>query len=76
MEIGTVCTKLMGRERGRECVVVEKLDKNFVIIDGPGVKRRRCNLRHLSPTGRSVEIKEGAKGEEVKKALEKLGEAS
>jgi large subunit ribosomal protein L14e len=71
MDIGTVCTKLSGREAGRECVVVELIDKNFVLIDGPGVKRRRCNLRHLSPTGKRADIKEGATGAEVEKALKK-----
>jgi large subunit ribosomal protein L14e len=76
MEIGTVCTKLSGRERGRECVIVELVDKNFAIIDGPDVRRRRCNLRHLSPTGKKAEIKEGAKGPQVEKALKKAAEAS
>lgn len=76
MEIGTVCTKLSGREAGKECVVVEVVDKNFAIIDGPSVKRRRCNMRHLSPTGRKASIKKGAEGADVEKALKKAEEAS
>jgi large subunit ribosomal protein L14e len=69
MEIGTVCTKLAGRETGEKVVVIDNIDKNFVVIAGPNVKRRRCNLRHLRPLEKSLDIKQGASAEEVNKAL-------
>jgi large subunit ribosomal protein L14e len=75
MEVGRICVKLVGRETGRKCVVVDVVDKNFVLITGPksvtGVRRRRTNVDHLEPTVESVEVKKGAADEEVEKALTK-----
>ncbi|WP_457611716.1 KOW motif-containing protein, partial [Methanocaldococcus sp.] len=34
IEIGRVCIKTLGREAGNTCVIVDILDKNFVLIDG------------------------------------------
>ena len=72
MDVGMVCKKLTGREAGRTCVIVEQIDKNFVTVDSPGVRRRRCNIRHLDPTEITVDIKSGATGAEVEKALKKV----
>ncbi|MBU2559735.1 50S ribosomal protein L14e [archaeon] len=72
MDVGMVCKKLSGREAGRTCVIVEQIDKNFVMVDSPGVRRRRCNIRHLDPTEITVDIKEGASGADVEKALGKV----
>ncbi|MEE9594990.1 MAG: 50S ribosomal protein L14e [Candidatus Hydrothermarchaeales archaeon] len=69
MEIGRVCVKTAGRETGRTCVVVDNIDENFVLIEAPRVKRRRCNVDHLQPTEDIVKIKKGAKIKEVQKAL-------
>lgn len=69
MEIGMACVKVAGREAGEKIVVVDSMDKNFVIIAGPNVKRRRCNLRHLKPLGVKLEIRQGAGEGEVNKAL-------
>jgi large subunit ribosomal protein L14e len=75
-DIGRVCIKKAGREAGKQCVVVDVVDKNFVLITGPkdvsGVKRRRVNVDHLEPTELKIEIKKGAGDEEVKKALSKI----
>lgn len=69
MEIGRVCVKIAGRESGEKVAVVDVIDKNFVVIAGHNVKRRRCNLRHLQPLEKSLDIKQGASAEEVNKAL-------
>lgn len=69
MEIGRVCIKIAGKEAGKICVIVDKLDRNFVIVDSPFVKRRRCNIRHLEPTEHVLNIKKGASSEEIEKAL-------
>ncbi|MGD0690218.1 MAG: 50S ribosomal protein L14e [Candidatus Bathyarchaeia archaeon] len=75
MEVGRICVKLVGRETGRKCVVVDVVDKNFVLITGPksvtGVRRRRTNVDHLEPTPETVEVKKGAADDEVEKALTK-----
>ncbi len=71
MEIGRVCIKTMGRETGRKCVILERVDENFVLVDSPWVKRRRCNLHHLEPTDAKIAVKQGANSADVEKALKK-----
>jgi large subunit ribosomal protein L14e len=70
-EVGRVAVKTLGHEAGRYCVVVEVIDKNFVLVDGLFVHRRRSNVAHLAPTKEKVELKKGASTEEVKKAVDK-----
>ncbi|ACX72866.1 conserved hypothetical protein [Methanocaldococcus vulcanius M7] len=72
VEVGRVCIKTAGREAGQICVIVDVLDKNFVVVDGL-VKRRRCNIKHLEPTEKKVDIQKGASTEEVKLALDAAG---
>ena len=73
MEVGRVCVKLAGHEAGKRCVVVDVLDSVYVVVSGPGVKRRRCNIAHLEPLEQKLDIGKGAPEEEVKRALEALG---
>jgi large subunit ribosomal protein L14e len=77
MEIGRVCVKTVGREKGKYCVVVKNVGKNFVIVSGPkaltGVKRRRANVIHLQPLQYKLEIKEDANDEEILEAWKKSG---
>ncbi len=71
IEIGRICIKLAGRDAGREAVIVEILDNNYVLIDG-NVRRRKCNILHLEPTEKKIDIKKGASHEEVNKEFKKL----
>ena len=75
IEVGRICVKLLGREAGKKCVIIDVVDKNFVLITGPkavtGVRRRRTNLDHLRSTPEIVELKKGATDDEVEKALTK-----
>jgi len=73
MEVGRVCVKIAGHEAGRRCVIVEPLDDNNVVISGPRVKRRRCNIAHLEPTDKKLDIQKGASEEEIKRAFEAAG---
>ncbi len=73
IEIGRVCVKTAGREAGRKCVIIDIIDKNFVLIDGPKVKRRRCNIKHLEPTNIKLNISKNASKEEIIKAFEQAG---
>lgn len=74
IEVGRVCVKIAGREAGRKCVIVEIIDRNFVLITGPqkatGVKRRRVNINHIEPTEKRVNIKRGNSDEEIMEALD------
>ncbi|MBI5253601.1 MAG: 50S ribosomal protein L14e [Euryarchaeota archaeon] len=69
MKIGNVCVKIAGRESGEKVAIVDAIDKNFVVIAGPNVRRRRCNLRHLKLLEKSLDIRQGAGEGEVNKAL-------
>lgn len=75
LEIGRICIKTKGRESGRRCVVVDIVDKNFVVVSGPkeltGIKRRRVNINHLEPTEEKINIKRNATDEEIKELLKK-----
>ncbi len=73
MEIGRICIKTAGREAGKPCVIVDVIDKNYVLVTGPkslsGIKRRRCNVKHLAPTKYRLEIMKGLKDEEIEKKI-------
>lgn len=73
IEVGRICAKLTGREAGKKCVIVDVMDKSFVLISGPkkvtGVKRRRVNVNHVEPLQDKIEIKRGASDDEVEEAL-------
>ena len=77
MEVGRICVKVVGREAGKHCIIVDVVDKNFVLITGPknvsGVKRRRVNISHLEPTKEKIDIKRGATDEEATEALKAAG---
>jgi len=74
IEVGRVCVKIAGREAGRKCVIVDVIDRNFVLITGPqkvtGVKRRRANISHIEPTEKRVDIKRGNSDEEIMGVLD------
>lgn len=74
IEIGRVCVKNAGRDAGGYCVVVDIIDENFVEITGPkkisGVRRKKCNIKHLVLTPHKIKIKKKASDEEVEKAIE------
>ena len=73
-DVGRMCLKVAGREAGKYCVVVKKIDASFVLVTGPRsvtqVKRRKCNILHLEPLKESLEIKDDASDEEVIRAYE------
>lgn len=77
IEVGRIYVKLTGREAGRKCVIIDIIDKNFVLITGPkqmtGVKRRRTNINHIEPLKYKIKIKRGASDEEVIEALKASG---
>ncbi|MFZ0965402.1 MAG: 50S ribosomal protein L14e [Candidatus Bathyarchaeia archaeon] len=77
IEVGRICVKLTGREAGRKCVIVDIMDKSFVVITGPktitGIKRRRANINHVEPLQDKIAIKRGATDEEVTEELKTSG---
>ncbi len=69
MDVGRICVKLTGREAGSRCVIVDVVDRNYVIVTGPlevtGVRRRRVNMSHLQPLDEVIEISRNASDEEI-----------
>jgi large subunit ribosomal protein L14e len=77
IEVGRVCVKQAGRECCHKCVVIDVMDKSFVLVTGPkkltGVKRRRVNINHIMPLEDKIDIKRAASDDEVAQALETQG---
>ena len=77
IEIGRICVKVVGREAGRKCVIVDLADRSFVLVTGPksvtGIKRRRVNINHLEPLQDKIELKRSASDEEVAETLKASG---
>jgi large subunit ribosomal protein L14e len=76
MDIGRICVKLRGREKGNQCVIVDVVDRNYVVVTGPpeinGVRRRRVNMSHLQPLEETIDIRRNATDEEILDLLNKL----
>ncbi|MFQ6053575.1 MAG: 50S ribosomal protein L14e [Candidatus Bathyarchaeia archaeon] len=74
VEVGRICVKLKGREAGRRCVIVDVIDRNYVLVTGPkdvtGVRRRRINMDHLMPLEEKIDVERGASDDEVRAALQ------
>ena len=71
IEVGRMCVKIAGRDAGLKCVIVEVLDKNFVMIDGQ-TRRRKCNVLHLEPLDKTIDIKPKASHDEIAEEFSKL----
>jgi len=72
IEVGRLCVKIAGRDARKKCVVIDVIDKNFVMIDGQ-TRRKRCNIKHLIPLQQKIDIPKNASHEEVVSAFKKLG---
>jgi len=76
-DIGRICIKRSGRDANRKCVIVDVIDKSFVLITGPkslsGIKRRRVNVRHIEPTTDRLDLPRSASDEDVIVAINSVG---
>lgn len=76
LAVGMVCIKIKGREAGRKVVILEfDKKKGRALIEGQFVRKRKCNVMHLLPTGEKVdpeklEFKKPAKKEKKAGAQE------
>lgn len=73
MNIGRVCKMVRGKNAGNYCAVVEKIDRNFVLVEGKGIKGKKVNIMHLEPLPVILEIGKKANTENVVKALDDAG---
>lgn len=68
MKIGQLVLKTAGRDGNNLGVVVDILDKNYVLVDG-NTRRKKVNIKHIEPVNKVLKIKKGASTSEVQKAL-------
>lgn len=77
IEVGRICVKLTGREAGKKCVIVDIIDKSFILVTGPktvsGIRRRRTNINHVEVLQDKIAIARGASDDEVTEALKSAG---
>ena len=76
IDVGRIVVKLNGREATKKAVILEIIDKNFVLISGAGisgVRRRRANINHLMPLEVQLNVPRGASDDELKSALDSMG---
>ena len=61
VELGRVCLVTYGEESGKLATVVDVIDNNRVLVDGPasitGVKRQAVNLKRIQLTDLKVDAK-------------------
>lgn len=72
MEVGRLCMKIAGRDSNKKCVIVDKIDETYVLVDGL-TRRKKVNIKHLEPLSDVIDIKKGASHSEVVKAFKELG---
>lgn len=71
-ELGRLCIKTAGRDAGKKAIIINIIDKKYVMIDGE-TRRRKCNIAHLEPLDKVIKINKDAPHEDVKKEFSKLG---
>ncbi|HEX54774.1 MAG: 50S ribosomal protein L14e [Candidatus Altiarchaeales archaeon] len=71
MKVGRVCRLVRGKYAGEYCVIVERLDKNFVVVDGDKIKRKKVNILHLEPLPDVIKIKKTYSSEKIKNLFRK-----
>lgn len=71
LAVGRLVVKIAGRDAGRTGVIVNILDEKHVLIDG-GTRRKKANVNHLELLAQTIELKDNATHDEVKKTFEQL----
>merc|ERR1711944_22341 len=75
VEIGRVAYVSFGPDEGKLCVIVDVIDQNRALVDGPcsGVARKAISFKQLHLTEHVIKIGHSARKGTVKKAWEKAG---
>merc|ERR1712121_573723 len=73
VEIGRVAYVAHGDDKGKLVVIVDVIDQNRALVDGPcsGVSRKDMNFKALHLTKHTIKIGPSARSGTVKKAWEK-----
>jgi large subunit ribosomal protein L14e len=72
-EVGRVCLVTYGPDFGKLCVILEIIDQNRALVDGPstvtGVLRQQMNFKRLSLTNIKIKIHRSARLKQLTKAF-------
>lgn len=71
LDIGNVCIKTKGRKTGQKVVVVG-FEKGFALIQGTFGKQKKCNVRHLFPTGKMIHVTKDEPGQKISQKLKEV----
>lgn len=71
-DIGRICMKIAGRDSKKYCVVIEKIDDNYVMVDGE-TRRKKVNVKHLMPLNKKIDVTKNASHDKIVEAFNKLG---
>jgi large subunit ribosomal protein L14e len=72
IEVGRVAVKIAGRDAGKKCVIIDIIDKTFVMIDGE-TRRRKCNINHLELVDEVIALDKNASHNEIIKVFKDMG---
>jgi large subunit ribosomal protein L14e len=61
VEIGRVCLITYGELEGKLCVILDVIDQNKALVDGPEIPRQKINFRRISLTDIKMDIKRSIK---------------
>jgi len=70
VQVGRVALVAEGPDEGKLCTIVDVIDANRALVDGPntGVKRKAANFKHLHLTKFTLPLRPSARTRTVKKA--------
>jgi len=72
IETGRLVVKTAGRDAGKIGVIIDILNDNYVLLDG-NVRRKKCNIDHISTLDKQIKIKPKASTETVINELKAIG---
>ena len=72
LELGRLCIKTCGRDAMKHCIVVEIIDKNYVVVDG-NTRKKKVNILHLEPIGKKFDVKKDITRKEIFEIFKKEG---
>ena len=72
IEIGRIVVKIAGRDAGKKAVIIDKINDDYVIIDGQ-TRRKKVNIKHIEPLDRTIKLNKNSQHEEVVAELKKIG---
>lgn len=72
LEIGRLCIKTAGRDAMRHCIILEEIDKNYVLVDG-NTRRKKVNKNHLELLDKVFKVDNKTTTKQILEILKKEG---